>query len=107
MWNIQADLTQGRARVELTEINVWGILRVLHTFTGVRTGDSRNRRDWVLTTAWALSMDAVAAGLVLMMGSSYYMWFRLPQKRKLGIVALALGTASCGLFVFGLRWLYS
>jgi hypothetical protein len=107
VWNIQADLTQGRARVELTEINVWGILRVLHTFTGVRTGDSRNRRDWVLTTAWALSMDAVAAGLVLMMGSSYYMWFRLPQKRKLGIVALALGTASCGLFVFGLRWLYS
>jgi len=48
----------------------------------------------------------VAAGVLLMVLSSFYMWWGLHDKRKLGLVALALGTAVCGLFVTGLRWLY-
>lgn len=51
-------------------------------------------------------MDAVAVGLILMVFSSYYMWFELPGKRGLGAVALGVGMLSCGLFCFGLRWLY-
>ena len=30
---------------------------------------------------WALSMDAVALGLIVMVFSSYIMWFRLKAKR--------------------------
>jgi hypothetical protein len=33
--------------------------------------------DWVLPTVWALSMHAVAAGLMAMVFSSYIMWYRL------------------------------
>ena len=32
--------------------------------------DSRNRRDCTLTTVWALSMDAVAAGLIRWFGAA-------------------------------------
>ena len=53
--------TTSLAAVEQTDISAWGIMRVLHTFTGVRRGDQRNDRDRVLTTVWALSVDAIAA----------------------------------------------
>ena len=78
---------------------------VLHTFTGAPAADPRNRRDWTLTTLWALSMDAVAAGLIVMVLGSYVMWFRLRARRLGGIVALALGSITCGAFIGGLRWL--
>ena len=51
--------------VQQGDVNFWGVIRVLHTFTGVQMDDSRNTRDWALTSMWAFSMDAVAAGLIL------------------------------------------
>jgi hypothetical protein len=105
-FDIKADLEQARATVSVTEMNAWGIMRVLHTFTGVRAGDSRNQRDWIPTTVWALSMDAVAAGMVFMVCSGLYMWYGLTTKRAAGLAALGLGTAICGLFVCGLRWIW-
>jgi hypothetical protein len=103
--DVKADLQAGRATVQRTQLNSWGVMHVLHTFTGVFAADSRNRRDWTLTTVWALSMDAVAAGLIVMVLGSYVMWFRLRARRVGGIVALALGFISCGGFIGGLRWL--
>jgi hypothetical protein len=67
--------------------------------------DSRNQRDWMMTTLWSLSMDALALGLILMVLGSLYMWWNQKQKRRSGMVALFLGMLSCGLFVIGLRWL--
>lgn len=104
---IKADFEQGRATVERTEINHWGRIRVLHTFTGVRMADPRNQRDWTMTALWAFSMDALAVGLVVMVLSSFYMWWGLPRKRTLGLLALGLGIATSGFMVVGLRWLYS
>jgi hypothetical protein len=44
-FDIKADLEQGRVTVSRTEVNAWGIMRILHT-TGARTGDAkRNRID--------------------------------------------------------------
>jgi hypothetical protein len=51
-------------------------------------------------------MDVVAAGLIFMVLSSFYMWFKLPGKRIPGVVALVLGSLICGLFCFGLRWIF-
>ena len=102
---VKADLRSGHATVQRTQLNAWGVMHVLHTFTGAPAADSRNRRDWTLTTVWALSMDAVAAGLIVMVFGSYIMWFRLRTKRLGGIVALALGFISCGAFVIAWRWL--
>jgi hypothetical protein len=103
--DVKADLQGGRATVQRTQLNAWGVMHVLHTFTGAPAADSRNRRDWTLTTVWALSMDAVAVGLIVMVFGSYVMWFRLRAKRIGGIVALALGFISCGAFIGALRWL--
>ena len=95
-----------RVAVEQTEINGWGVIRVLHTFTGVRAGDQRNHRDWILTTLWAFSMHAVAVGLTLMVLSGLYLWMGLRAKRKPGAAALLAGSVACGMFVFGLRLFY-
>jgi len=103
---IKADLANNRVTVRQSDVNLWGVIKVLHTFTGVQMDDPRNTRDWALTSVWVFSMDAVAAGLIFMVLSSLYMWFKLPQKRVFGAVALGLGALSCGLFCIGLRWLY-
>lgn len=59
-------------------------------------------RDWILTSVWVVAMDALAASLLVMVLGSYYMWWRLKQKRTIGWIALTAGWSSCALFVFGL-----
>src|SRR6476660_2758829 len=61
---IKADLAQKRASVRQSDVNLWGVIKVLHNFTGVQMDDTRNSRDWALTSLRAYSMDAVAAGLI-------------------------------------------
>ena len=103
---IHADLARKRAAVRQADVNLWGVMQALHSFTGVQMADPRNTRDWALTSMWAFSMDAVAAGLIFMVFSSIYMWLQLPQKRLPGAVALGLGSLICGLFCLGLRWIF-
>ena len=50
-------------------------------------------------------MDAVAFGLIVMVFSSYIMWYRLRAKRLSGLAALLAGVISCGAFLGTLRWL--
>src|SRR5438477_2291599 len=103
---IKADFAKKRVNVRQSDVNLWGVIKVLHTFTGVQMDDPRNSRDWALTSLWAFSMDAVAAGLIFMVLSSFYMWFKLPQKRFPGAVVLGLGLLICAVFCVGLRWLF-
>ena len=103
---LKADLAQKRVTVRHSVVNLWGVIKVLHTFTGVQMDDARQSRDWALTSVWAFSMDAVAAGMIFMVLSSSYMWWELPQKRLFGAVVLGIGSLSCGLFCIGLRWLF-
>lgn len=105
IFEIKTDLDRERATVQRIDVNAWGVMRILHTFTGVRAGDARNQRDWILTRIWVFSMDAVVVGLLLMVFGSYYMWWRLPQKRAWGLVALVSGWMTCAVFVAALRLL--
>lgn len=104
--DVKVDLASGRATLQRNELNAWGVMNLLHTFTGVRAADTINARDWVLTTVWAFSMDAVAVGLIVMVLGSYLMWYRLKDKRRAGAIALVLGVVTCGVFVGGLSWLF-
>ncbi|MEO8595471.1 MAG: hypothetical protein ABI759_19280 [Candidatus Solibacter sp.] len=106
VYQVQTDLKENRATVTLNEYNAWGVLRGMHTFVGVSPDDPRNRRDWILTTIWAMSMDAVAAGVLVLVLSGVYLWWNRREKRAAGLIALALGTVVCGLFIVGLRWVY-
>jgi hypothetical protein len=103
---IKADFTKKSANVREAQVNAWGVIRVLHTFSGVQLDDPRNRRDWPMTFIWAYSMDAVAVGLIFMVFSSVYMWLELPPKRLIGAISLILGTLACGVFCFALRWIF-
>ena len=102
---VSVDLVQSRATVTQIQINSWGVMRVLHTFSGTRGNNLTAKRDWILTSIWVVAMDALSIGLLLMVLSSYYMWYRLKQKRLLGWVSLGAGVLSCALFVVGLTWL--
>ena len=104
MNRVSVDLNENRASVQHIETNTWGVMHVLHTFSGTRANNPEARRDWVLTTMWVVAMDALAAGLILIVLSSYYLWYRLP-KRRTGSICLAAGVLTCGFFVFGLSWL--
>jgi len=105
IFEIKTDLARGQATVQRIDVNAWGVMHILHTFSGVRVGDTRNERDWILTSIWAFAMDAVAAGLAVIVLGSYYMWWRLPQRRWWGLVALLSGWVTCGFFVLGFNLL--
>jgi hypothetical protein len=102
---ISVDLVQNRASVRQIRINSWGVMNVLHTFSGTPVRNPAARRDWTLTNIWVVAMDALAAGLLVMVFGSYYMWYRLQQKRTWGLVWLCAGVLSCGFFAAGLAWI--
>ena len=103
MAEVRADFDKGTAAVKRIQLNGWGVLHTLHTFSGVRRAEPMIERNWFLTSVWSFSMDALAAGLLFMVFSSFYMWYRLPKKRRLGLIALASGIVCCGFFLF-LPW---
>jgi hypothetical protein len=102
MLTIKTDLKSKLATVEQIRVNAWGVLRLIHEFTGVRLNEPKEQRDWLLTKIWSLSMDAVVIGLLFMVASSFYMWYQLKPKRRLGLVIFGLGIICTGFFVFGL-----
>jgi hypothetical protein len=104
-FQIRVDLRQNRATVQQIDRSSWSAVRIMHTFSGSRYNSAATSRDWVLTSAWVFAMDALAAGLLVMVLGSYYMWYRLKAERRLGWIILTAGVITCGLFVFGLRWL--
>jgi hypothetical protein len=55
----------------------------------------------MMTSIWVFTMDALAAGLIVMVVGSYYMWWRLKKRKTLGTLALAVGFAVCGIFIAG------
>lgn len=94
------------ATVETIRVNVWGILRALHTFTGVSLENPDRTRDWLPTRLWSAAMDAVAVGSIVLVLSSLHMWYRLKPKRWPGLIALCIGLIACGCFVFGLALMF-
>jgi hypothetical protein len=102
MFNIEANLATRRAVVKETRVNGWGVLHMLHTFTGVKQNEPTRQRDWWLMTLWAVSMDALSVGLIVLVLTGLYLWYRLPKKRWPGMIALGLGMVCVGFFVFGL-----
>lgn len=102
VYRVVARMDSARAAVTEIQINAWGVMDALHKFTGVSREDRERTRDWVLTSIWSLAMDALAAGMVALVGTGLYLWYRLKAKRVAGIIALTLGIACCMFFLFGL-----
>lgn len=101
-FQVTADLAKGEAEIEQRGPGGWRLLHTLHTFTGVSLTDAERQRNWPLTMAWIIAMDALALGLLVMLGTGIYLWWQMRAKRGLGLLALGSGTGLCLWFLFGL-----
>ncbi len=101
IYEVHADLVKGQAKLSHTHVNRWGVLFMLHSFSGVRRTDLTLRPNWWLTLLWRFSMDALAAGLSLLVLSGIYIWYSRAQHRRGGMVALVLGILTAAVFVAG------
>jgi hypothetical protein len=99
---VRVDLVQNRAAIQHFENTSLATLRIFHTFSGSRFNQPESQRDWVVTTVWVIAMDALAAGLIVMVLGSYVMWYRLKRQHRLGWIALASGFVACAGFLQGL-----
>ena len=102
VFRVQARLDSARATVTEITLNAWGVVDALHKFTGVKMDEPAVTRDWILTRIWSLAMDALALGLMALVLSGLYLWYRLPARRRPGLIALILGIACCAFFAYGL-----
>lgn len=103
---VRVDLASRRASVLRFENTPFAAFRIFHTFNGSRYNAPAMTRDWIVTSVWTILMDAFAAGLLMMIFGSYYMWYRLKRTHSLGIVVLSAGAVLCGMFLTGLFWPY-
>lgn len=87
------------AQVEVIQVNSWGVVQMLHSFTGVRIDNPEKGRDWIWTRVWSICLDAVSIGLVLLVVSGLYMWYRERRKKFLEFAFLIVGIAVCAFFV--------
>lgn len=99
---VRADLNAKHAYVKTFKNRRLHAFQIFHTFSGSRFNQRTSRRDWFVTSLWVFAMDALAAGLFVMVLGSYYMWWRLKKSKVLGMATLTLGFAACGAFVAGL-----
>jgi len=103
---VKCDLAEKKAAVKQIQTNQWGVLSMLHTFTGVRQNDPDKTRNWIMTTIWSATIDALALGLIVMVLSSLYLSILDEERRGLKLSALSLGLLTAIFFVFGLDWLF-
>jgi hypothetical protein len=104
-WQVNTDLAAGIATVKEIRVDAFGVLDVLHKFSGAKIGDPSRRADWLWTSVWSIAMVALSAGMIVLVITGLYLWYQLPGKRLTGLLSLGLGFATCGFFLFGLSWL--
>jgi hypothetical protein len=105
VYRVAADLASQRASVTEIRLDRWGAMDAMHKLTGVRMGKPQEHREWIVTRLWSLAMDALSLGLIVLVVTGIYLWYRLGTKRLGGMLALALGVIGCALFLFGERLL--
>jgi hypothetical protein len=104
---VLVDFDEGIANVRVRKRGFWSGLGNMHTFASMATHRKGMSRDWWMTKLWSFATDALAVGVVVMLGGGIYMWWQIKPKRRVGIVCLAAGCVSCALFVVGLRLLFT
>ena len=95
---VRLDLNTRVASIQHFDNSRWATFRIFHTFSGSRYNQPASQREWMVTALWVFAMDALAAGLIVMVLGSYYMWWRLKPKRQLGFIVLTAGYFTCGWF---------
>ncbi len=81
---VRVDVNAKKAYVREFENGHLHAFQIFHTFSGSRFNQPASQRDWIMTSIWVFAMDALAAGLIVMVLGSYYMWWRLKKRKALG-----------------------
>jgi hypothetical protein len=98
--NLHTDLKNGKYTSKEIEFNGWGKIRTLHTFNGVNKNSRELRPNWIITRLWQFSMDAIAAGLIIICITSWITWFKSKKNLVSGSILLITGFAIVIYFVF-------
>jgi hypothetical protein len=103
---LKTDLARKRVIVRHSVVNLWGVMKVLHVFTGVQMDDPRQKPGLGADFHVGL-FDGRRGRRFDFHGSEQPVYVvELPQKRLPGALVLGLGSLICGLFCVGLRWLF-
>jgi hypothetical protein len=101
-YQVSADLKKASAEVVQRGPGGWRMLQSLHTFSGVSIRDEARQRSWGPTWLWVIAMDALAIGLLAMVGTGLYLWWQLRARRATGLAALGAGVVIVLYFIFGI-----
>lgn len=103
--SLQVNFKTGLCTQKMMQYNFAGKIRTLHTFNGVNKNNTNLKSNWLITSVWRLSMDAIATGLVLLCISSWIMWYKIREKFRWGWMVLVLGFIGSIYFTVVLRLL--
>jgi hypothetical protein len=98
---VRVDVNAKKAYVREFDNGHLHAFQIFHTFSGSRFNQPASQRDWIMTSIWVFAMDALSAGLIVMVLGSYYMWWRLKKRKAPGAIVLCAGVASCAVFLIG------
>lgn len=101
---LHVDLAKGTVTRKAYELNIWGKIRTLHTFNGADKNNIQKEANWVITTVWKFSMDAIAILLVFLSFSSWVMWFKVRKDYRWGVFILLAGVLTSVYFVYLIRF---
>ncbi len=87
--DLSIDFSISRAGIKRIEVNAWGAMNMLHSFTGVRRSDPALQTNGWATWLWRVMMDAVSAGVILLVLSGIYLWYGSGRRRRTGLAVLA------------------
>jgi hypothetical protein len=104
--NLHTDLKNCKCTSKEIEFNWWGKIRTLHTFNGVNKNNRELRPNWIITRLWQFTMDAIAAGLIIICITSWITWFKSKKNLVTGSILLLTGFAIVIYFVFLIKIFY-
>lgn len=104
-YKVEASFYLHSAKITRTKLNGWGVFRTLHTFTGSKYNEQQRTRHSEITELWVATMVASAVGLIAMVLTSLYLWWRLERRRLVGSAALGAGLLVIACFLWGSRLL--
>lgn len=103
--NIHVDFKNRICRQKELSYNLWGKLRTLHTFNGMDEKNPEKRPNWIIAGIWQFTMDVVASGIIVLLISSWIMWFKLNKSDWWGTLFLITGFVIVIYYVFALKLL--
>ncbi len=95
-YDLQAHLHEGKMMITEAKFNSWGTMRNLHAIRNPGPKEQGEQHPSKLASVWSISIDIVAAGLIILCLLGWYLWLQAGRKRFfLGLISLAAGFSIC------------